>query len=522
MTAAPDTEEIVAFLEAPDTYGLSSGEDVKRIETHASHVFLAGDRAYKMKKPVRFTFLDFSTLEKRKAACEHEVELNRRTAPEIYLGVTEVRCADGGLTLGGGDGEPVEYLVEMKRFGGEGLLATLADKGGLKLPVIEELAADVAAFHRKAEVKPGFGGAESFLKIVEGSAEDMKPSLGAVLDAETARGVTAKSRELIETHGALMDRRRDEGQVRHCHGDLHLGNVTVVDGRPVIFDCVEFNDHIARIDVFYDLAFLLMDLAFRAETDERLAGFANRALNVYLDHVSREDLAFDGLALLPLFMATRAVVRAKVTAVQAKDGAAKKKAGAYLGFAAQVLKTPAPRLCCRGWTVGHRQVDAGEGDRGADGRHGGRAASAHRYRSQAALRRRAARPAAGRGLCAGGGREGVRGNDTACDAGARCRNERRRRRRLRAGGGAARNGNGGLALRRFHRRSLARRARLRAGSPCRRKGEARRRPSDAGVEVLRKQLSYDLGEMTWEKVDASGTPAEALERAMAMLEPRQK
>jgi hypothetical protein len=522
VTAAPDTEEIVAFLEAPDTYGLSSGEDVKRIETHASHVFLAGDRAYKMKKPVRFTFLDFSTLEKRKAACEHEVELNRRTAPEIYLGVTEVRRADGGLTLGGGDGEPVEYLVEMKRFGGEGLLATLADKGGLKLPVIEELAADVAAFHRKAAVKPGFGGAESFLKIVEGSAEDMKPSLGAVLDAETARGVTAKSRELIETHGALMDRRRDEGQVRHCHGDLHLGNVTVVDGRPVIFDCVEFNDHIARIDVFYDLAFLLMDLAFRAETDERLAGFANRALNVYLDHVSREDLAFDGLALLPLFMATRAVVRAKVTAVQAKDGAAKKKAGAYLDFAAQVLKTPAPRLVAVGGLSGTGKSTLAKE---IAARMGGTAGALH-LRTDIVRKRlfgagpldrlpdEAYAPGAGEKVYA----EMIRLATQALDAGTSvvadavfAREEERRAMEMVAS-------RCGVSIDGLWLDAPASVLEARVAEREKRGDD----PSDAGVEVLRKQLSYDLGEMTWEKVDASGTPAEALERAMAMLEPRQK
>ncbi|MEQ8326032.1 MAG: aminoglycoside phosphotransferase, partial [Parvibaculum sp.] len=140
MTATPDTEELVAFLETPDTYGLPSGEDVTRIETHASHVFLAGERAYKMKKPVRFTFLDFSTLEKRKAACAHEVELNRRTAPEIYLGLVPVTRDGDALALGGG-GEAVEWLVEMRRFGSDGLLATLADKGDLKLPLIEQLAA---------------------------------------------------------------------------------------------------------------------------------------------------------------------------------------------------------------------------------------------------------------------------------------------------------------------------------------------------------------------------------------------
>ncbi|HCX67118.1 MAG TPA: hypothetical protein DHK64_06160, partial [Rhodobiaceae bacterium] len=269
MTGRNENEELLAFLESAGAYGLGAGETVKRIETHASHVFLAGERAYKMKKPVKFTFLDFSTLEKRKAACEHEVELNRRTAPDIYLGVTPVRRRGVDFVIGGDEGEVVEYLVEMKRFGGDGLLATLAEKGALDLSAVKELAGNIAAFHRKAEVTPDFGGAAGCARIVAGSAEDMKPLAGTVLDAEKVRRVTVLSEALIERHAALLDERRKAGYVRHCHGDLHLGNVTMVEGHPVIFDCIEFDDRLARIDVLYDLAFLLMDLAFRAESDAR-------------------------------------------------------------------------------------------------------------------------------------------------------------------------------------------------------------------------------------------------------------
>ena len=522
MAELPDTEELVAFLEAPETHGLSSNDKVKRIETHASHVFLAGDRAYKLKKPVTFTFLDFSTPEKRKAACEHEVDLNRRTAPDIYLGVKAVRRADGELKLGGEEGEAVDWLVEMKRFGSEGLLATLADKGELKLPLVERLAADIAAFHRKAEVRPGFGGADSFLKIVEGSEEDMKPCLGKVLDADKARAVTEASKALIETHRALLDRRRDEGHVRHCHGDLHLGNVTVMDGRPLIFDCVEFNDHIARIDVFYDLAFLLMDIAFRAEGDGRLAGYANRALNVYLDHVAQDDLALDGLALLPLFMATRAVVRAKVTAVQAKDDTAKKKAEAYLAFAARVLETPAPRLVAVGGLSGNGKSTLA---REIAARTGGAAGALHlrtdiirkRMFGVGPLERlpdEAYAPGAGEKVYA----EMMRLAGAGLDAGmcvvadaVFAREEERH-----AMGDLA--GRCGVSFDGLWLDAPAAVLEARVREREKKGGD----PSDAGVEVLRRQLSYDLGEMIWTKVDASGTPGEALEGAMTVLEPRQK
>lgn len=522
MTDLPENAELLDFLAKPEAYGLDAREEIRRIDTHASHVFLAGERAYKMKKPVRFTFLDFSTLEKRKAACEREVELNRRTAPDIYLRVVAVRRVGKGFRLGGDEGEIADYLVEMKRFGGEGLLATLADTGGLKLPLVEELAAEVAAFHRMAEVRRDFGGAEGTAKIVAGSEADMKESIGSVLDAEKARDVTAKSRALISRHRALLDERREQGWVRHCHGDLHLGNVTMVEGRPVIFDCVEFSDDIARIDTLYDLAFLLMDLAFRGEGDERLRGFANRALNVYLDRLTTEeiDAATRGLALLPLFISMRAVVRAKVTAVQAKGGndGTRDLAGAYLGFAVRALASHPARLVAVGGLSGTGKSTLAKK---LAGRIGGAVGAVH-LRTDTIRKR----------LFGVGPLDRLPDEAYARDAGERVYAEMMRLAALALDAGMSVVADAVFASEE-ERRAVPELASA-SGVPfdglwleapasvLEARVAARERqgrdPSDAGVAVLKRQLGYDLGEMTWKKVDASGTPEEALAAALGTID----
>lgn len=519
MTGDEEQQNIVAFLLLPEAYGLAADEKVGHIETHASHVFLAGDRAWKLKKRVKFTFLDFSTLERRKAACESEIELNRRTAPEIYLRVVPVRRRGGCFRLGGDEGEIADWLVEMRRFGNDGLLATKADRGELSIGMVEELARGIADFHRKAEVRRDFGGAENFLKIVEGSAEDMKPVLGTVLDAKRAARVTASSRALIETHHALLDRRRAEGLVRHCHGDLHLGNVTEIGGHPVIFDCIEFSDHIARIDMLYDLAFLLMDIAFRAESDRRLEGFANRALNVYFDHLTQDEIgrALEGLALLPLFAATRAVVRAKVTAVQAKDEGARQLANAYLEFAERMLEPASPRLVAIGGLSGTGKSTVAKG---IAARIGAPLGALH-LRSDIIRKR----------IFGVAPLDRLPNDAYAPGAGARVYGEM-----LRLAGAALAAGASvvldAVFAREEERAMIGRLAAERrlpfAGlwleAPAdvlEARVAARERrgddPSDAGVDVLRRQLSYNLGAMDWTCVDAAGTPDEVLKAALAPL-----
>jgi uncharacterized protein len=294
-----DQTEVIAFLEAAVTHG---GKPVTRIDTHASIVFLAGERAWKLKRAVHYDYLDFSTVERRRAMCEAEVLVNRRVAPALYRRAVPVtREAAGRLALGG-RGIPIEWLVEMVRFDQEGLFDRLAARKALDLALMRPLATTIARFHDTAARRADHGGMAGMSWVVEGNAAGFAEHGSAVLDRTFCADLTRRSRAALDQCGSLLDSRRDHGFVRRCHGDLHLRNIVLIEGKPTLFDAIEFNDEIAWIDVFYDLAFLLMDFWHRG-----LAAHANRLLNGYL--AETED--FDGIAVLPFFLACRAAVNAK-------------------------------------------------------------------------------------------------------------------------------------------------------------------------------------------------------------------
>lgn len=336
-------ESVIAFLSDPATFGVA---DVERLDTHASVVFLAGDRAYKLKRAVRFDYLDFSTPEHRRQSCALEVALNRRTAPGLYLGVAAVtREADGMLALDG-SGSSVDWLVVMHRFPQEAVLDHLAIAGQLDLDLMPALAVAVAALHGSAEARRDHGGRAGMSWVIDGNAAGFDEFGSGCLDPAVTARVTMRARGLLEAFGVHLDRRRDSGRVRQCHGDLHLRNIVLLDGRPTLFDGVEFNDEIACIDVWYDLAFLLMDLWYRG-----LDAHANAVMNRYL--VETGDV--DGVALLPLFLGCRAAVRAKVSATAVplqSDAAAREEearaAVAYLALADRLLHPPPPRMIAIG------------------------------------------------------------------------------------------------------------------------------------------------------------------------------
>ncbi|MEQ9489709.1 MAG: AAA family ATPase [Alphaproteobacteria bacterium] len=341
-----DQSRQISLLADSATHG---GETVERIDTHGAIVFLAGDRAYKLKRAVRFSFMDFSTAEKRRAACEREVVLNRRTAPDIYLGLSAIRETDGGLSLGAMDEDPddaIDWVVVMKRFDQSGLLDRLADKGKLDQPLLIGLAAEIARFHDAEDPVDG-GGAAAMRTIVDGNLADLKGQIDDTLLRRLRDGCDARFAVL----SPLVDRRAAAGCVRHCHGDLHLGNVCVIDGNPVLFDCIEFNEEFAQIDTLYDLAFLLMDLDHHGET-----AAANLVLNRYIE--ARPDEAA-GVALLPLFLSIRAQVRAKVSyfgaAAQQDEDKARELRDAGAAFtddALRYLQTEPPRLVAVGGASG--------------------------------------------------------------------------------------------------------------------------------------------------------------------------
>ena len=338
-----DQSAVIAFLSSPDAY--PGGGPVEVVETHSACVFLAGDRAYKLKRAVRYDFLDFSTLDLRRLACEAEVRLNARTAPGIYLGAVPVtRDADGRLAIGG-QGAPVEWLVAMRRFNQEGLLDRLASRGALPPPRMPTLADAVARMHDTAEVRADHGGLAGLTWVVDRNAIVFE-EYAEVLPRDLAVRVSDGSREALARHAALLEARRASGRVRQCHGDLHLRNIVMVDGQPLIFDAIEFNDRIACTDVLYDLAFLVMDLLRTG-----LPAHASRLLNRYLE--VRDEL--DGIALMPLFLSARAAIRAKVTAIEAtlahdpeQSARDRSLAGEYLDDALAFLETASPRLVAIG------------------------------------------------------------------------------------------------------------------------------------------------------------------------------
>lgn len=336
-------QAVVDFLLDPATHGLGPGE-VERVDTHIATVVLAGDKAYKLKRAVKLPFLDFSSLAAREAACRAELRLNKRTAPEIYRAVLPVtRGADGGLRLGG-RGQPVDWLVAMRRFDRSQLLDRLAQRGRLGPELALSLAAAVAGFHR-AEPPLADGADSAEYRRVIGVDDDMlRRFAGTVFETEAVDRLRRDSLERLAQLAPTIDARRRAGFVRHCHGDLHLRNIFLADGRPVLFDAIEFDDRFARTDVMYDLAFLLMDLWHRG-----LDGFANALLNRYL--LLTGD--YGGLAPLPLFLSLRAAIRAHVSATMAAnaDGAGealRQEARTYLGLAQALLERPRPRLIAVG------------------------------------------------------------------------------------------------------------------------------------------------------------------------------
>ncbi len=336
-----DQKDVIAFLADGRTHG-SAGAQVVQVETHAAIVFLVGDRAYKLKKAVALPYLDFSTLDLRRHVCEEEIRLNRRTAPDVYLGVLPVTRGDDGRLALGGDGRPVEWLVEMRRFDDSQLLDRLARSGELHDHALIDLADEVAAFHAAAAPCPAGADVSEYLRVNAVIAGEFDTYTPEVFSAEPARRFVEAVAAEGERHRALLARRRTEGLVRECHGDLHLRNIFLEHGRPVIFDAIEFDTRLSHTDVMYDLAFLLMDLWHR---DMRHG--ANVVLNRYLARTG--DI--EGVAVLPMFLALRAGIRAHVNATMAagtpdaeKAAARRQEARDYLALALDCLTPRPPRL----------------------------------------------------------------------------------------------------------------------------------------------------------------------------------
>ena len=276
------------------------------VETHISWVLLTGPYAYKIKKPMDFGFLNFTSLESRRQFCHKELELNRRLAPELYLEVLPITGTPEQPQLGG-EGTPFEYAIKMRQFDQEQLFDRLQLRQELTSAQIDELTDQIAQFHRtiaQADPASEFGQPEQVFFPVQQNFDQIRPLLGddkaALIQLEQLQAWAQDSyQRLIPTFA----RRKAEGFIRECHGDIHLGNITLVDGKATLFDCIEFNESFRWTDVMADLAFLIMDLE-----DRGLKRFANRVLNRYLEHTGD----YGGLEVLNFYKAYRAMVRAKV------------------------------------------------------------------------------------------------------------------------------------------------------------------------------------------------------------------
>lgn len=275
------------------------------IETHISWVILTGEYAYKMKKPVDFGFLDFTDLADRKHFCEQELRLNQRMAPQLYLEVIPVTGSVAQPVLGG-DGEPIEYLLKMREFPQTQLLAQVQARGELEDAHIDELAEKIARFHLdtpRVDASHPLSTADAIVAPMRQNFEQIRPLLQEPQDGIQLDALEAWMESSITRLRPLLERRCAEGFIRECHGDLHLGNATLIEGQVVLFDCIEFNEPFRLIDIASDAAFLAMDLE-----DRGLKSQARRFLNAWLEHTG--DYA--GLHLLKLYKAYRALVRAKV------------------------------------------------------------------------------------------------------------------------------------------------------------------------------------------------------------------
>lgn len=286
---------------------------ITRLETHISHILLVGDYAYKIKKPLNLGFLNFTTLERRKYYCENELRLNRRLAPDLYLDCIPIGGSPEDPQLQCDPAEAIEYAVKMVRFPQESLLDRQLAAGNLHADHLDGLAEQLAEFYDsspRAEMDIPFGMPEQVQKMALENFEQSRPLLQDRADLDRLERL---ERWTLTTYDRLKDTlagRKREGFIRECHGDLHLGNMILRNGRVRVFDCIEFNEEFRWIDIMNDLAFAYMDLCHRDA-----AGLARRLLNTYLEFSGD----YQGLAVFPYYLVYRAMVRAKISAIRVQQ-----------------------------------------------------------------------------------------------------------------------------------------------------------------------------------------------------------
>jgi aminoglycoside phosphotransferase family enzyme/predicted kinase len=305
---------IQAMLE-PGFYPHPVREPIQLLQTHISYVLLTGDYAYKVKKPVDFGFLNFTTLERRRHFCQEELRLNQRGAPGLYLQVLPIGQTQGGFQLGS-SGEPVEYALKMRQFPQEQLFSNLLERGELTPALMEELGRVVAAFHARAETNDyirSFGRPERVREAFDENYAQTQRYVGGPQTAEQYQETQAYTERFFAERQELFYQRMAQDRIREGHGDLHLGNLCWWEGQILLFDCIEFNEAFRFVDTMYDVSYAVMDLDARHRPD-----LGNAYLNTYLE----ETGDWEGLKILPIYLNRQAYVRAKVTSFLLDDPAA--------------------------------------------------------------------------------------------------------------------------------------------------------------------------------------------------------
>ena len=345
----PDSSQIIAQqslirgLENSAVYEHAVTE-LRVIETHASWVILTGAWVYKIKKAVNFGFLDYSTLEKRRSSCQEELRLNRRFAPHVYIDVIAIAGTFDQPSLKAG-GEPIEYAVRMKQFPQSGLLSTLAAQHRLTAEHIDELAALVPVMHAAvtiADKHAEYGLPDDIHHWVTENFDHIRPALRKPQQCQQLDTLERWCQQEFDNRRMLIEQRRCDGFVRECHGDLHLGNLAIIEGDITPFDGIEFNPQLRWIDVISEIAFLVMDIH-----DRGYPRLSCRLLNAWLQHTGD----YSGLALLRYYLVYRALVRAKVAILrqaQARSTLDEQDAwyeyASYMELASRYVEPPLPVL----------------------------------------------------------------------------------------------------------------------------------------------------------------------------------
>jgi aminoglycoside phosphotransferase family enzyme len=311
MVKAATASTLAAALTGSECYP-HAARNVELIETHISWVFLAGPYAYKVKKPVNLGFVDFSTLAARKHYCEEEIRLNRRFVPDLYLDVVEIRGSAHAPRIAG-KGAVLDYAVRMQRFPQEALADRLLARGELTPQLVKEFAAYLAQFHQSLPVlhPPELHGTpKAVLQNAMQNFEQIASLLTESSDREALDALRSWSEREFRSKNSEMQARYSAGMIRECHGDLHLGNIMALKGKLVPFDCVDFNAALRWNDVMSEVAFLVMDLM-----DRGAPRLASLFLSAYLEATG----VYSGLSVLRWYLVYRALVRAKVLLIRARQ-----------------------------------------------------------------------------------------------------------------------------------------------------------------------------------------------------------